>query len=224
MLLGSSCAVSGTGFFFSRRILNKMGGWQYHLLTEDIQFSTHQILQGETIGFCKDAELYDEQPITFRQSWRQRLRWAKGFLQVFRRYGKGLVQGTFRKDFSCYDMGMTIMPAFVLTLSLLFAYVVAAVLALVTGHSVLPCLKYIGQAVGVLYVFLYFVGAFTTVTQRHKIHTTPAKKFLYTFTFPVFMLTYLPISLTALVTKVQWKPIEHHRADRQVLEAAVGRK
>ena len=37
------------------------------------------------------------------------------------------------------------------------------------------------------------------------------------------MLTYIPISVNALFTKVQWKPIEHHRADRKVLEAATSR-
>ena len=31
--------------------------------------------------------LYDEQPTSFRQSWRQRLRWAKGYLQVYGKYG-----------------------------------------------------------------------------------------------------------------------------------------
>ena len=35
------------------------------------------------------------------------------------------------------------------------------------------------------------------------------------------MFTYIPISLVALFSrKVQWKPIQHHRADRRVLEAA----
>ena len=38
------------------------------------------------------------------------------------------------------------------------------------------------------------------------------------------MMTYIPISLVALVTKVQWKPIEHHRASQKVLETAAGKK
>ena len=38
-----------------------------------------------------------------------------------------------------------------------------------------------------------------------------AKKVLYTFTFPFFMLTYVPISIAALVGKVEWKPICHTR-------------
>ena len=82
MLLRTSCAVSGTGFFFSRRILEKNGGWNFHLLTEDIEFTVHNIVNGEKVAFCPKAVLYDEQPTSFRQSWRQRLRWAKGYLQV----------------------------------------------------------------------------------------------------------------------------------------------
>ena len=102
-ILGSSCAVSGTGFLFSRRIKNKIGGWPYHQLTEDIEFSVDQIIDGETIGFAPDAELYDEQPVSFRQSWHQRLRWSRGYYQAFGKYGKGLLKGVFRGNFSCYD-------------------------------------------------------------------------------------------------------------------------
>lgn len=68
MLLGTSCAVSGTGFLFSRQVMESTNGWKFHLLTEDIEFSVHHILQGRKIGFCADAVLYDEQPVTFRQS------------------------------------------------------------------------------------------------------------------------------------------------------------
>ena len=77
MLLGSSCAVSGTGFLFSREVLEQCGGWKFYLLTEDIEFSVVNILRGEKIGYCKDAVVYDEQPESFRQSCRQRMRWAK---------------------------------------------------------------------------------------------------------------------------------------------------
>ncbi|MCI5499943.1 MAG: glycosyltransferase family 2 protein [Clostridiales bacterium] len=225
MLLGTSCAVSGTGFLFSRQVLESTNGWKFHLLTEDIEFSVHHILQGRKIGFCAGAVLYDEQPVTFRQSWRQRLRWARGFLQVFRKYGFGLLKGVGKGHFSCYDMSMTIMPAYVLTMSLIILYLVGGFVS-GTGHvSFLPCLRYIIQTVLGLYTILFLVGAFTTATEWDQIHTTPRRKVLYTFTFPLFMLTYIPISLVALFSrKVQWKPIEHHRADQTVLEAAAGRK
>ncbi len=84
---------------------------------------------------------------------------------------------------------------------------------------------YILQTFLGLYVVLFLVGVFTTITEWKRIHTTPLRKVLYTVTFPLFMLTYIPISMVALFSrKVQWKPIEHHRADRRVLETAAGRK
>ena len=39
MALGINCAVSGTGFLVSADLIREKGGWPYHLLTEDIQFS-----------------------------------------------------------------------------------------------------------------------------------------------------------------------------------------
>ena len=121
-LLGTSCAVSGTGFLFHRDVLRRCGGWQFFLLTEDIEFTVDNILAGERIGYCPTAVLYDEQPVTFRQSWRQRMRWARGYLQVFRKYGLRLLGGLFRKNgFACFDMTMSIMPAIVLTIAGLLA-------------------------------------------------------------------------------------------------------
>ena len=32
---------------------------------------------------------------------------------------------------------------------------------------------------------------------------------VYLFAFPLFMLTYLPITVAALFQKVEWKPIRH---------------
>lgn len=71
-----------------RRVLARQGGgWPFHLLTEDIEFTIDNVVRGVKIGYCPEAILYDEQPVDFRQSWAQRLRWSRGYLQVFRRYG-----------------------------------------------------------------------------------------------------------------------------------------
>ena len=98
-VLGASCGVSGTGFLFSRRILEQCGGWNFFLLTEDIEFTAHNIANGEKIGYCPAAVFYDEQPTGFRQSFRQRMRWVQGYLQVLRRYGMKLIKGCFRGSF-----------------------------------------------------------------------------------------------------------------------------
>ncbi len=209
MLLGTSCAVSGTGFFFSREILEKCGGWPFHLLTEDIEFTVHNIIHGEKIGYCPKAVLYDEQPVSFRQSWRQRMRWAKGYLQVFGKYGKELFKGIGKGDFSCFDMTMAIMPAVVITVICSAVNFCAGIMAFVSGESILPMFLSLGESLFNMYLTLFAVGAIATVTEWKRIHTSPLKKVFYVFTFPLFMFTYIPISLAALFRKVEWKPITH---------------
>ena len=56
---------------------------------------------------------------------------------------------------------------------------------------------------------LLVLGGITTVTEWNQIRTSSVKKFVYVFTFPLFMFTYIPISLAAFFCKPQWKPIEH---------------
>ena len=211
MLLGSSCAVSGTGFLFSREILERCGGWNFFLLTEDIEFSIDNVVRGEKIGYCGTAVLYDEQPTSFRQSWRQRLRWSRGYLQVFSRYGSRLMRGIFHGSFSCYDMAMNIMPAAVLTgLSVAVNLTAAAANFYIGGD-----LKVLGlsvlQTVVNLYMTLFVIGSITTITEWKQIHCSAGKKLLYALTFPVFMFTYVPITIASLFCDVQWQPIRHQR-------------
>ena len=207
--LGSSAAVGGTGFLFSQRILNESHGWRFYLLTEDIEFSVYHILRGEKIAICESAVLYDEQPTDFRQSCRQRLRWAKGYVQVFLRYGGQLLRGAARGSWSCFDMSMSILPAFVLTSLCLLANITLTILGLMQGAGVWFALRSLLECLGSILATLLVLGGITTVTEWHRIHATTAQKLVYTLTFPLFMLTYLPISLAALFTKVEWKPIHH---------------
>lgn len=216
-LLGTSCAVSGTGFLFSRRVLEEQGGgWPFHLLIEDIEFSVSHILDGYKIALCPEAELFDEQPVTFRQSWRQRMRWSKGYLQVLRQYGGKLLAGIFKGSFSCYDMSMNILPAFVLSVLSTVSNLSLLTLQIANGAGAVEATLAILQMLGSMYLTLFVIGAITTATQWKKLHTAAWKKVLYAFTFPVFMFTYIPISIAALFAKVEWKPITHSVTAKQV--------
>lgn len=211
-LLGASCAVSGTGFIFSRRIFEKHGGWKFFLLTEDIEFSVSNILEGECVAYCPGAVLYDEQPVSFKQSWRQRMRWAKGYLQVFRKFGGKLISGMMRGSFTCFDMTMTIMPAMVISFITAVLDITAAVYASVNGGNIMEVAGTIAHMALGGYMTLFVIGAITTITQWKSIYTTWQKKILYAFTFPLFMFTYVPIAAAAVFSKVQWKPIVHSRS------------
>ena len=214
MILGTNCAVSGTGFLVARDIIRAHGGWKYHLLTEDIQFSIDCACEGERVGYCPTAMLYDEQPVTFEQSWNQRLRWSKGFYQVFARYGRKLLGGIIkRRSFSCYDMLMTVAPAMLLTLASVavngFVLISAMLSTPVAVGLMKVTLSSILSSFGGFYLTLLFFAVITTITEWKRINTTAPKKILYVATFPLFIFTYIPIAIVALFRKIEWKPIAH---------------
>ena len=218
-LLGTNCHVSGTGFLVSARVIEDNGGWPFHLLTEDIQFSVDCAIQGKKIGYCDKAVVYDEQPTTFRQSWDQRLRWSKGFYQVDREYTLPLLKGCFRRGrlgTSCYDMFVTVAPGMLLTLLMILfnGVILAACLtqpAYLATRIIHETVGFMGSAVWNFYVGLLFYGLITVLSEWRHIDAG------YVLTFPIFMFTYIPISIAALVQKVEWKPI-YHTATKKINE------
>lgn len=212
-LLGTSAAISGTGFLVDSEIIERNGGWAHFLLTEDIEFTIDCVLHGDSVGYCHHAELFDEQPETFSQSWKQRMRWAKGFFQVFYNYGKGLGKGTLKLRWACFDMMMNIMPAFILSTIQLFSVAVLFIAELIVNKNASVHLaSCLGAFFGFSYSILLVIGAITLITEWKKIHCNKLRAIFHLFTFPIFMLTYLPISLTALFTHVEWAPIGHKYA------------
>lgn len=225
MNLHTSCAISGTGFLVHHDIFAENGGWKHHLLTEDIEFSIDSVIKGERIAYCPDAVLYDEQPITFKQSWNQRLRWAKGFYQVFAKYGGGLFKSIFKFNkgsFAAFDMLMSIFPALFLTIAYIITYLVCIVYCAVTsnGEMLLVMLKDLGIMIFNCYLFLYAVGLITIITEWKRINTTGGRKILVSFSFPLFLLTYIPIAIVALFKKVTWTPIKHGQSPTKISKTA----
>ena len=210
MLFGSSCHVGGTGFMFSQEIMRRNRGWKFHLLTEDLEFSMDSVLHGDRIGYCGTAILYDEQPVTFGQSWRQRLRWSKGFLQVFRYYGPALIKRAVReRDFSCIDFTLVLCPFMVLGIARFLLGCLFAACGFVTWQSQLNSIG--GWTYGIVLGVLAMMGlaALTCVAERGQIGATNKELFAYVLSFPIYMLSYVPISFQAVFSKAEWKPIVH---------------
>ena len=208
--LGVSAIVTGTGFLFSRRILEKQGGgWRYHSLSEDTEFSVDHILSGERIGMAYDAVFYDEQPTTFRQSWCQRIRWTRGSLEVLKKYGKRLFLGALRGSFTCFDTLLSVFPAIFFTVVGLILNGIIAVADAVTGGGTASLVS-VASTFGMLMLTMLFMGAVVMLSERRRICIGKRKKLLYVLTFPLYMLTFIPIAIVALFSRrVTWKPIVH---------------
>ena len=216
MLCGTSCAVSGSGYLVSAKIVQAMHGWDFHTLTEDIQFSTFCAAHGITIGYAP-AEFYDEQPLTLDASIKQRRRWVKGFYQVFFSYGGQLVRSIAQdRSFAAYDLLMVIAPATLLTLISLLANATFIVVGgmshgfLVTDAEMQACLGSILMTLLGMYGVFFLLALMTTVFEWRHIHCPQRWRVVANlFTFPLFMFTYIPLTVTALFLKVDWIPTPH---------------
>lgn len=216
MICHTSCAVSGSGYLVGAKLIEGMKGWDFHTLTEDIQFSTFCAIHGVRIGYAP-AEFFDEQPVTLKASIKQRMRWTKGFYQVLFTYGRHMFKsiGKFHR-FAAYDMLMVVGPAMLLTLMCLLVNVTFIAVGSLS-HGFLATDAEIEMAIGSIIMMLaYMYGTFfvmglsTTITEWKHIHC-PQKWRIFTnlFTFPLFMFTYVPLTVAALFLKVDWVPTPH---------------
>lgn len=215
MMIGTSCAISGSGWLVSAAIIRGMHGWDFHTLTEDIQFSTFCCANNIQIGYAP-AEFFDEQPLTFKASWTQRMRWTKGFYQVFFSYNRNLLHGIRKGRFSSYDMLMTVAPGMILTLLSAFVngtYLIVGSLShgfIATRSEIDMCIGSLVFTFVSMYVVFFLLALLTTISERKHIHAKKKWR-IYTnlFTFPIFMMSYIPITVAALFKRVEWVPTKH---------------
>jgi len=65
--------------------------------------------------------------------------------------------------------------------------------------------------IGVLTSYVSFagIGLLTLLTEWKRIRATSMQKVMGVLSFPLYMITWLPISALAGLRKFQWTPIEH---------------
>lgn len=208
-LLGNPCFVTGTGFGFTREVLEKAGGnWRFFTLTEDIEFSAWLSYNGIRSGYNHDAILYDEQPESFKLSWRQRTRWVQGGIQVGLKHTGKLLKGLFQGGHSGYGcLEMTTLTLFgygFAALSAVFSLVVTFI-----GSGFLGLIfSLISMLVG-SYVSMLVMGMLTVWPIWNRIRATKKEKYMAVATFPFYVATFVPIAATAIFRKRRWAPIAH---------------
>ena len=76
--------LGGNTVFFTRQVLQRVGGWDEHDLTEDADIGIRISLLGEPIRVVYDDRYVtrEETPPTLSQFIKQRTRWSQGFLQT----------------------------------------------------------------------------------------------------------------------------------------------
>ncbi|GIM27905.1 glycosyl transferase family 2 [Clostridium polyendosporum] len=216
--LGLSNQLGGTGFCIETETLRQLG-WGATCLTEDLEFTCKLVLNGHKVGWAHDAIIYDEKPLTLAQSWAQRRRWMQGFADVSSRYFWNLMKKAFKdRSFIAFDCALySIQPIIIILLG------IAMILNIVNYFKVAPDmiistintiqttnfnLTKLGTVMVILLQFIY--TPFILILDK-KFNF---KVFLYYLIYPVFSLTWLPISIQGILNKnnKEWSHTIHTRS------------
>lgn len=206
--LGLSPLLNGTGFMVRFDII-KPTGWDTKTLTEDIEFSLKNIIEGRKLGWATDAIVYDEQPTGFKQSWSQRTRWTVGHIQCMKEY-TGLLAAAVKEkktlmnfDGLLYILGS--IPMYVVTLILLLINVIMFIADGMTAMDlVINILRYIVPT-----FFLPILTAILIMILDKKPIRPMLKGLIF---YPVFLGSWLLINFKCLFKReTKWEKIEHVR-------------
>ncbi len=78
--------LPGPGSIYRTDKLKEIGGWDKHSLVEDTELAFRMYEKGYKIENCINAYVDTESPETFKELFRQRVRWYRGYLQTTIQY------------------------------------------------------------------------------------------------------------------------------------------
>lgn len=119
-LLGGFAFFTGGQAFFRADVLAEIGGFDESILLEDLDLSYRLHRAGGAVRIDPGIVTRETNPATFAAWWNQRKRWARGGLQVTRRYlGPDLLVDppapTVRVDFAATTCTLLALPVVVLS-------------------------------------------------------------------------------------------------------------
>jgi cellulose synthase/poly-beta-1,6-N-acetylglucosamine synthase-like glycosyltransferase len=210
--IGLSAGIGGSGFMIRTDLLKQMGGAQTVSITEDLELTILSYLQGERVVLVHDAITYDEQPLSFKQSWLQRKRWTSGLYQVISVYFRQILSKTIRdRSLQGLDLLFLLLTAHMQVLS--FGSMLAggwlSLLLMINGFITRSELIFgLLVSVGLSYLAITALAFITMVLEKKS--SPHLLKGVVTFWF--FLMTWIPINIFCLFKhSTVWDEIKHGR-------------
>ena len=193
-----SAKLIGTGFMVTDALLQKMDGWNTKTLTEDIEFAVQSARIGEKVYYVPDALTYDEEPLSFAVSMRQRRRWSAGVQSVANRYSARLLFSA--PSWLRLDLLLHINTIYAQLIALIPVIYGAMKLPIWSAAYTLAC-ALVGFAAGGV-----VMGLFLSLTAKRNLK----KQWKAIVMYPVYLASWYPLHFWALFAKPKnWKHIPH---------------
>jgi cellulose synthase/poly-beta-1,6-N-acetylglucosamine synthase-like glycosyltransferase len=195
--LGLSCGLCGTGFCVDTEVLKKIG-WGATCLTEDLEFTMKLALNEIKVAWAHNAVVYDEKPITLKQSWNQRKRWMQGHADCASRFLRPLLDKAFKEgNLIALDCALYLLQP----IRFLLLGIMTILLWIQTLYPQSPFFNFKSIFPDYLwYIFAslqFFYGPFIILIEK-KFQFETIKGFIV---YPFYCLTWVPITIQGFLCK-----------------------
>ncbi|MEO3945690.1 glycosyltransferase family 2 protein [Gorillibacterium sp. CAU 1737] len=209
--LGLANYLGGTGMCFESKLLQEIG-WGATSLVEDLEFTMRCVKKGIYPKFSYEAKVFDEKPLSFKASWKQRLRWMQGHFEVARRYFFPLLwQGIKERNWTKIDMSLyalNVYNVFITGLVTVILYMDMLLPGQPHLTSIYAQAPWLLLTLSLLSVIQFPIALF--------LERAPKKIIKSLITFPIYLLSWYPLTFYAFFTQTnkQWSHTQHTRVIR----------
>lgn len=206
--LGMNCTLTGSGYAVSIETLKTIG-WEIETLTEDVEFYFQLCLNDVKIGWAHDAVIFDEQPVTLSQSWRQRTRWMQGHFSCTFLYGRQAFNKLLKdKSLQAFDTVVMLFYPFLYVMgSVLMAFQAMKTVASQIDDANLKALLLFA----VMSVITFVIQNIFSVTVLVNENKASKNLIMGLVVLPIFNFTWVPIMIQGYFSRKNkdWAHIAH---------------
>lgn len=213
--------ISGTGFYIRGEFIKKWQAFPFHELTEDYELTLYSVLNDMTTYYNKKAIFYDEQPIKYKDTINQRVRWIKGYFTSRKNYIPKIKEKIRNSKINSKNIGskievcMGVKPYILIVIGLLIYILSNMVYTFIYTFNGKIDKIFIYEILFVflvVYIVLMIVTIIMLINEKNSIALSKKMKVKVLFYFPIFLITFLPCAIKALFIKdVKWERVEHTR-------------
>jgi len=207
--LGLSCGLCGTGFCVETTVLKKIG-WGATCLTEDLEFTMKLALNDMKVAWAHNAVVYDEKPLTLKQSWNQRKRWMQGHADCASRFLSALFKKAIKEqNLVAFDCALYLFQP----IRFIFIGLITVMMWIQMVYPTSPffSLKYVFpvEVWNVFVILQFFYGPFVILSEKKF----TSKIILGFILYPFYCLTWVPITIEGFLSKnnKEWDHTAHTR-------------
>lgn len=211
--LGLCCQLSGTGFIIAVDTLKELG-WGATCLTEDMEFTMKLALNNQKVAWANDAVIYDEKPLTLKQSWRQRKRWMQGHTDVAVRFFAKLIKKAFKdNDWTAFDCAVYLVQP-VRVLALAFIMFMSWVQTFYPeGDLGFIQMSYLFDSPIIWNIIVVLQFLYTPFVLAFERKEFTKQMFLHYIGYMFYQFTWIPITIQGMIdrNKTEWSHTVHTR-------------